>query len=121
MKTIAEHLTSYRTYLTAEKQRISGLIRQVEEQNQQHDANLLKIRLNILGVFETVASADERLSADWEAFCLRYEPRFDTLTAPWRARLMAAQQHGDLQTQVIEKEKLTAANEIKKVFLSTKE
>lgn len=121
MKTISDHLLPFRAFLSSEKQRISALIQQAEAQSRQDEANLLKIRLNILGVFETVASADEKQTATWEAFCLRYEPRFDTLTAPWHARLALAQQHGDLAAQTTEEEKLAGANQIKSVFLSIKE
>jgi len=121
MKTTAEHLIPYRAYLFSERQRLTDLIQQMENQNRQDEANLLKIRLNILGVFETVAGADEQQTSAWEDFCLRYEPRFQTLTALWRAHLTAAQQHSDLSTQLIEEEKLSAANEIKNVFLSIKE
>ena len=118
MKTISDHLSPYRAFLSGEKQRVAALIHQAEAENRQDEANLLKIRLNILGVFETVASADEKQTADWPSFRQRYEPRFDTLTAPWRARLAQAMQHGDLQTQTIEEEKLAATNQIKSVFLS---
>ena len=121
MKSISECLIPYRSFLTSEKQRISMLIRQAEAQNRQDEANLLKIRLNIVGVFETVASADERQTATWETFCQRYESRFDTLTAPWRTRLSAAKEHGDLMTQTIEEEKLNMANQIKDAFFSSKE
>ena len=121
MKTIAEYLIPYRTYLASEKQRTSALIQQLECQNRHDEANLQKVRLNILGVFETVAQADERQCADWASFCQRYEPRFDTLTSPWRSRLAAALQQGDVPVQLIEEEKLAAANQIKNVFLSIKE
>ena len=121
MKTTAERLIPYRAFLTSEKTRISGLIHQLEEQNRQDDANLMKIRLNILGVFETIASADEQQTSNWEDFCQRYEPRFHTLTAPWRARMASAQQHGDLPSLLVEEEKLAAANQIQHVFLSVKE
>ena len=121
MKSITEHLIPYRAYLASEKRRVSGLIQQLETQNCRDEANLQKVRLNILGVFETVAQADEQQTADWLSFCKRYEPRFETLAAPWRARLSAALQHGDVSTQLIEEEKLAAVRQIQNVFLSIKE
>lgn len=121
MRTISDHLLPYRAFLMEEQQRITAEICRLEQQNRQDEANLQKIRLNIVTVFETVAAADEKQTATWEAFCQRYEPRFATLTAPWSTRLAAAREHGDLHTQVVEEAKLETANHIKDVFISTKE
>lgn len=121
MKTISDHLVPYRTFLRSEKDRLSARIAALERQGCQDEANLDKIRLNIFGVFETVAAADERQSADWADFCRRYEPRFTTLTAPWRSRLSAALLHSDTQTRFAEEAKLSAANHIQAAFLATKE
>lgn len=118
MKTIADHLLPYRAFLADKKQRIGQVIEQLEEQKRQDEANLQKISLNIVGIFDTVALADERQATDWPSFCSRYERRFETLTAPWRARLAAAHEHGDILTQTIEEEKLSTANEIRDVFFS---
>lgn len=118
MKTIADHLLPYRAFLADKKQRIGQAIEQLEEQKRQDEANLQKISLNIVGIFDTVALADERQGTDWTSFCSRYERRFETLTAPWRARLAAAREHGDILTQAIEEEKLSTANEIRDVFFS---
>ena len=118
MKTIADHLLPYRAFLADKKQRIGQVIEQLEEQKRQDEANLQKISLNIVGIFDTVALADERQATDWTSFCSRYERRFETLTAPWRARLAAVREHGDILTQTIEEEKLSTANEIRDVFFS---
>ncbi len=118
MKTIADHLLPYRAFLADKKQRIGQAIEQLEEQKRQDEANSQKISLNIVGIFDTVALTDERQATDWPSFCSRYERRFETLTAPWRARLAAAREHGDILTQTIEEEKLSTANEIRDVFFS---
>lgn len=118
MKTIADHLLPYRVFLADKKQRIGQAIEQLEEQKRQDEANLQKISLNIVGIFDTVALADERQATDWPSFCSLYERRFETLTAPWRIRLAAAREHGDILTQTIEEEKLSTANEIREVFFS---
>ena len=121
MKTIAECLIPYRTFLKEEQTRIAGEIQTLESQHCQDDANLLKIRLNIFEVFETVAEADEKQCTDWTAFCARYEPRFETLTAPWRSRLASAVRNSDTKTRLIEEIKLSTAQKLKEVFEKQKE
>ena len=121
MNTISEHLIEYRAFLSSEKEHLENEIRLLEGENRQDEADLLKIRLNIYGVFETVAAADEKVCADWEAFCLRYEPRFDTLTAPWKARLASALQNSDTRTRFAEEVKLGTANRIRSAFQAAKE
>lgn len=121
MKTVAEHLVPYRAFLSAEKQRLTDEIARLEQQGCQDEANLHKIRWNIYSVFETVAAADEKLAASWPDFCQRYEPRFATLTAPWRSRLADAVRHSDTHTRFVEEAKLSAANHIQNAFISMKE
>lgn len=121
MKTISESLIPYRSFLTSEQQRLADEIQKLEAQSRQDEANLLKVRLNIFGVFETVAAADEKQSESWEAFCRRYEPRFETLTAPWNARLASAVRNSDTHTRFIEETKLSTARRIRSVFESLKE
>lgn len=121
MKTISEHLLPYRAFLADAQQKLTEDIRTLEAQNRQDEANMAKIRLNIFSVFETVASADEKQSADWADFCRRYEPRFDTLTAPWQARLGAAVRHSDTHTRFVEEIKLSTAQQIRNAFLAAKE
>lgn len=121
MKTISEHLVPYRAFLAEEKAGITGEIQRLETQNCFDDANMLKIRLNIFDVFETVASADEKQCDTWEAFCQRYVPRFESLTAPWNAKLASAVRNSDTKTRFIEEIKLSAAKRIHEKFLSLKE
>ena len=121
MNSISEHLLPYRAFLAQEKEKLSQQIALLESQNRQDEANLAKIRLNIFGVFETVAAADEKATTGWEDFCLRYEPRFDVLTAPWRARLESAVRNSDSHTRFTEEIKLSTANRIHAEFLSIKE
>ncbi len=121
MSSISERLLPYRAFLSSEKERLENEIRLLEEENRQDEADLLKIRLNIYGVFETVAAADEKLCASWEDFCLRYEPRFETLTAPWQARLASAVQNSDTRTRFAEETKLGTANQIRSAFMAAKE
>ena len=114
-------LAPYYAFLKTEKERLTARITLLEQQGCQDEANLQKIRLNIVGVFETVALADEKQTVTWQAFCQRYEPRFETLTAPWQGRLAMAAAHNDIQTQTVEEAKLSMANHIRDVFFSLKE
>jgi len=121
MKTISERLVPYRAFLAEEKASITGEIQRLETQNCFDDANMLKIRLNIFDVFETVASADEKQCDTWEAFCQRYVSRFESLTAPWNARLASAVRNSDTKTRFIEEIKLSTAKRIHEKFLFLKE
>ena len=121
MNNISNRLLSYRAFLSSEKQRLENEIRLLEEENRRDEADLMKIRLNIYGVFETVAAADEKVCTGWEDFCLRYEPRFDTLTAPWKARLASAVRNSDTRTRFAEEAKLGTANRIHNAFIVAKE
>lgn len=121
MNTISERLIPYRAFLTQEKEKLSQQMIQLERQNRQDEANLFKIRLNIFGIFETVAAADEKATSSWADFCLRYEARFQTLTAPWIARLQSAIHNADSLTRITEEIKLSTAKRIHAEFLSIKE
>ena len=121
MNVISERLIPYRSFLVQQKERLTQQIFLLESQNRQDEANLAKIRLNIFGVFETVAAADEKAASSWEDFCLRYESRFQTLTAPWKARLEKAVCNSDTHTRFTEEIKLSTANCIQAAFLSIKE
>ena len=116
MNTVSEKLIPYRAFIASEQQRLKDEIASLENESRQDEADFLKIRLNILGVFETVASVDEKLSTDWADFCARYEPRFDTLTAPWRSRLASAVRNSDSYTRRIEEFKLTTAARLRAEF-----
>ena len=118
MNNISQNLLPYRNFLAQQKAAIAKEIQALESQNCFDDANILKIRLNIFEVFETVASADEKQSSTWADFCARYEPRFDTLTAPWNARLASAVRNSDTKTRFIEEIKLSTAKRIREAFLS---
>ena len=118
MRAIADHLLPSRACLAEQRRKLTAAIADLEAQHRQDEADLHKIRLNIVEVFETVAAADEPQCAAWEDFCARYLPRFETLTAPWRARLSAAALHGDAKTVLVEETKLSTAQAIRSAFVS---
>ena len=121
MNTISERLVPYRAFLAEQKARLAADVQDLESRNCFDDANMLKIRLNIFDVFETVAKADEKQCSTWQDFCARYEPRFDALTAPWNARLASAVRNSDAKTRFIEELKLSTAKRIHEAFLSVRE
>ena len=121
MNAVTDRLIPYRAFLAQEKAYLVQQIALLETQNRQDEANMHKIRLNIFEVFETVAQADEKQVSTWEDFCLRYEPRFETLTAPWQKRLENAVRNSDTRTRFVEEIKLSTANRIRNAFLDMKE
>ena len=120
MLSTADRLSPYRAFLTAEKARITEQIHQLAREGRQDEANLHKVKLNIVAVYETLIGADERASADWEAFCARYESRFVTLPAQWQAHLETAKAHGDVAAQTIEEAKLETAARLSGIFQTLK-
>ena len=99
---------------------MASILSQLAREGRQDEANLHKVKLNIVAVYETLIGADERASADWEAFCARYESRFVTLPAQWQAHLDTAKAHGDVATQTIEEAKMETAARLSGAFRSLK-
>ncbi len=124
MKTLDQLLNEYRRYLQSERTALKTAIARHEDAACYDDANLDKIRLNIVEVFSTLASADEARARALNgpdaaiAACFRkaYLMRFQTITAPWSERREKAAQHGDTATTVIEEIKLQMAQSLKETF-----
>lgn len=122
MTDIAAKLLPYRAFLADEKERLTASIRQLESEGRQDEANLTKVRLNIVSVFETLANADEAFcQGDYAAFRQRYEARFAGIPASWKAHLETARAHGDSSAQIVEEAKIETANHLYGVFRSMKE
>ena len=126
MKKLEILLDTYRQWLNHEKEQLNIEIASLQQEDRMDEANWNKIRLNIVGVFEAVASVDAKLVSHQsedsaEAFCARYLPRFVTLTAPWRAQLENARAHADAPTAAIEEIKLDMAARIEAAFRFLKE
>ena len=116
-----QKLEQYRAYLKKQQDEALRSIRILEEEGRQDEADLFKIRLNILQVFGTLSAVDERQSISWEDFCHRHLSRFHTLPAPWRVKLDAAQRYGDTAAQAIEETKLSTAAEAERFLTAIKE
>ncbi len=120
-----QRLQPYLAALEEEKERLAGAIAHLEAECRQDEANLEKVRLNIVGVFETLAKADAsaagRESDPWAAFVQRYQQRFEQIPAPWRQRLEKAVAHGDVLTRTVEECKLATVRQLWALFESREE
>lgn len=114
-------LTTFRTYLSEEKQRFSQQAGELTDKQCTDEAILAKVRLNIVSIFETLLETDARFAADPADLNERFSARFSTIPLSWKNRLMQAKAHNDLQTQAIEEAKLETADRIFTVFQSAKE
>lgn len=114
--------SAWEANLSGRKTALMQEIRQLESAGCQDEANLCKVRLNIVLVFETLTHADAAQSnGSWKAFCERYQARFATLPQPWRERLEQARLYNDATAQAIEEAKLETACALDKAFLAMKE
>ena len=115
-----QRLQPYLAALENEKKLLQEGIARLEAECRQDEANLEKVRLNIVGVFETLAHADaaavSRESEPWAAFTQRYQQRFEQIPAPWRQRLEKALTHGDVVTRTVEECKLATVRRLWELF-----
>ncbi len=83
------------------------------------DANLEKIRLNIIGIFATLVHATHPAHGGdtYEGYRRAYLARFDTIPANWRQRLGEASAHGDIAAAAVETLKLETADRLRSIFL----
>ena len=126
MTVLKAKLAKYRCKLEEKKNQLAQSIRVLEQEGRQDEANLEKVRFNIVNVYAAVASADENAVSAcqddaWEQFCKRYSQRFRTLSQPWRNRLAQARLHQDTETIAVEEAKLETAEWLEKVFVSLEE
>ena len=126
MIALKDNVQKYHALLEEKREQISREIRLLEQEGRQDEANLAKVKLNIVNVFEAVAVSDEwAVSAEqsdtWRKFCERYIQRFSTLTKPWRERLAQAKVHQDAEVVAVEEAKLETTAWIEKAFHSLEE
>ena len=116
-------LTNLQPYLQFANERAQALkqaIDTLETQHRQDEANLCKVKLNIVEVLLTIADVYSKNTADWEKFAQLYERRFEMLIEPWHKRYQTAQEHGDTVTMVIEEAKIATATQLRAAFLHVK-
>lgn len=120
-----QRLLRYLNALEAAKGRIAEQIHTLEADHRQDEANLEKIRHNVLGIFAALAKADaaeaRKTAAPAEIFARLHTQRFERFPEPWRKRLSKAAAHGDVVTQTIEETKLKTVAHIWTVFQETEE
>lgn len=115
MKTIEDLKTRYLARLRLESDRHRQSASSNAAQGRGDDANLDKIRDNIVNIFITLAEATP--GKDYTSYCQGYLARFDTIPSSWRQRLRQAQAHGDGTTAAIEMVKLETAEGLRTLFL----
>ena len=118
-----QRLLRYLDALAAAKACSDEDIRRLEQEARQDEANLEKIRRNVLDIFTALANADaaqaRKENHPLEAFERLHTVRFDRFPEPWRQRLEKAAAHGDVVTQTIEEIKLKTVARIWTVFQET--
>ena len=119
METIEELKTRYVERLRRESGRYRQSAARSASQGRTDDANLDKIRDNIVNIFITLADATPGKS--YTSYCQGYLARFDTIPASWRQRLTQAQAHSDGTTAAIEMVKLETAEGLRAMFLEEME
>lgn len=110
-------MDSYIAYLT---ERIAALLAEAQSlagSHREDEANLVKIRINILGVCKTVRETFVRLGkSDAE-----YLSKLDELRESWHTAMEQAADHGDTEQQLIETLKLETLAQARAEFLKRTE
>jgi hypothetical protein len=89
-------------------------IAHLEAEGRQDEADLEKIRRNVLAHFAKLAQQDA-LKGQQEGtagFARVHAPRFEATAEPWRQRQQKAAAHGDVVAQTIEETKLKTLRQI---------
>jgi hypothetical protein len=89
-------------------------IAHLEAEGRQDEADLEKIRRNVLAHFAKLAKQDAlKGQKDGAAgFAHVHAPRFEEMAEPWRQRQQKAAAHGDVVAQTIEETKLKTLRQI---------
>ena len=96
-------------------------IAHLEAEGRQDEADLEKIRRNVLAHFAKLAQQDAlKGQMDGAAgFAHVHAPRFEALAEPWRQRQQKAAAHGDVVAQTIEETKLKTLRQIWTLYQQT--
>ncbi len=118
-----QRLLRYIHALSQAAERTRAHIRQLEGEGRQDEANLEKIRLNVLEQFAAQAGEDAARAAGTaeprQTFCQLHTQRLLQKPGPWLQRLQKAAAHGDVVAQTIEETKLDALACIRAMFQET--
>lgn len=96
-------------------------IAHLEAEGRQDEADLEKIRRNVLAHFAKLAQQDalQAQKDGAESFARLHEPRFGSMAQPWQQRQQKAADHGDVVAQTIEETKLKTLRQIRALYQQT--
>lgn len=114
MQNTEELKRRYLSRLKAERAAAEAQCAAYLAQNCADDANLEKIRMNIIDIFATMVNATR--GGSYEDYCRAYLARFDAIPANWRQRLAEAKTHGDAAAETVERLKLETADRLRQIF-----
>ena len=93
---------------------VESRIAHLEAEGRQDEADLEKIRRNVLAYFAKLAQQDalKRQQEGAAGFTCVHALRFEEMAEPWRQRQQKAAAHGDVVAQTIEETKLKTLRQI---------
>lgn len=110
MKTVIEGMNQYLEQRKAEVLEESAML---AADGREDESNFLKARANIYDVFKALLGASWKIAGyDRNAFSADFKKRAETVPAAWKKSLEAALRYGDDEKILIERAKLSAADEI---------
>ena len=107
----------YLTMIKEKKQECTNRISTLIQDSRQDEANLVKAKLNIYEVFETLYHATKKQAKNEEEFIIMYQKRFEIIPESWKTRLKLAREYDDVSTIIIEEIKLGVVEELQEQFL----
>jgi len=115
MKDINWLTESYSDYLKNRKSNINISIEDLLKNDRIDEANLEKIRLNIVDIFSKMFNIS--INNDCEALKEKYLGYFDRITNPWHINKTKAEEFKKEQEAIIEEIKIQEADELKAKFI----
>ena len=115
MKDINWLIESYLDYLKNKQSNISLSIEDLSKNDRVDEANLEKIRLNIVDIFSKMFNIS--MTNNCDALREKYLGFFDKITNPWHINKIKAKEFGKEQEAIIEDIKIQEAEELKSKFV----
>jgi len=115
MKDVNWLIESYLDYLKNKQNNIRASIEDLSKNDRVDEANLEKIRLNIVDIFSKMFNIS--MTNNCEALREKYLGYFDKITNPWHLNKLKAEEFGKEQEAIIEDIKIQEAEELKSKFI----
>ncbi|SRR5690554_40912 len=115
MKDMNWLIESYLDYLKNKQSNIRISIEDLLKNDRVDEANLEKIRLNIVDIFSKMFNIS--MTSNCEALKEKYLGYFDKITNPWHINKIKAEEFGKEQETIIEDIKIHEAEELKSKFI----